>query len=58
MKTFLITLMLAPLVLPVLAARDPVPLRGLRRGVWLVLAFNVAYALIIMLFFPYTIEEL
>lgn len=58
MKTFLITLILAPIVLPALAASDPHPLRGLRRGVWLVLAFNVAYAVIVKVFFPYSPEEL
>jgi len=58
MKQFLITLLVAPIVLPVLAAKDPVPLRGLRRGLWLVLAFNVAWALAVGLFFPHTPEEL
>lgn len=58
MKNFLITLILAPIVLPALAASDPNPLRGLRRGVWLVLAFNVLYAVIVKVFFPYSPEEL
>lgn len=58
MKQFLITLVFAPIVLPVLAARDPRPLRGLRRGLWLVLAFNLAYAIVVGLFFPSNPEEI
>jgi hypothetical protein len=58
MKQFLITLILAPIVVPALAARDPMPLRGLRRGLWLVLAFNLVYALVVGLFFPSNPEEI
>jgi hypothetical protein len=57
MKTFLITLILAPIVLPALAASDPHPARGLRRSVWWVLAFNAAYAVIVKLLFPLSLEE-
>lgn len=58
MKQLLITLILAPIVLPALAAKDPHPLRGLRRGLWLVLAFNLAYAVFVRFFFPDSVEAL
>jgi hypothetical protein len=58
MKQLLITLILAPIVVPALAARDPHPIRGLRRGLWAVLAFNLVYALVVRLFFPATAEAL
>jgi hypothetical protein len=41
----LVTVLLAVLMIPIGAARDPNPVRGLKRAVLLFLAFNVLYML-------------
>lgn len=43
MKHVLITIIVAVIAGPVIAARDPNPRRSARRMVWFLLAFNLAY---------------
>jgi hypothetical protein len=40
---FLLSIVIAAVVIPVLAARDPNPLRGVKRMLFLLLVFNVVY---------------
>ncbi len=51
-KLLILSVLVALVALPVLAARDPRPVRGVRRAVLFVLAFNAAYALALAFIYP------
>jgi len=54
MKYLLLSVIFALLVLPMLFAMDPSPRRGLRRAVFAVALFNVAYLVALYLTHPST----
>jgi len=51
-RLLLLSVVVATVALPVLAARDRRPGRGVRRAALLVLAFNVAWALALAFLYP------
>jgi hypothetical protein len=51
-KYLLISIIVAYVLVPMLNARDPEPGRGLRRTVWTLFAFNVAYMLALFFVYP------
>lgn len=51
-KLILMSVVLALIALPLRAASDPHPVRGIRRGIGAVLVFNVAYALVVRFVLP------
>ena len=51
-KIILISILLATIALPMRAARDPSPTRGLRRTVLWLVAFNVFYLIAIIYILP------
>ncbi|MCC6338318.1 MAG: hypothetical protein IT380_30525 [Myxococcales bacterium] len=56
MNQLLFALLLGPIALPALAARDRNPKRGLRRALVLVLAFTVLWAVLVLSVFPDSLE--
>jgi hypothetical protein len=51
-KTFLLVVIVGPILIPILAARDGNQMRGLRRAILGFVIFNILYALIVGLFYP------
>ena len=51
-KLFLISFIVAPIVLPMIAARDSSPVRGLRKALFWWAAFNAAYLLGYLVLYP------
>jgi hypothetical protein len=51
-KLILISILIATVALPMRAARDPSPTRGLRRAVLWIVAFNVCYLIAIVYILP------
>jgi len=51
-KLLLISFIIAPVMLPMIAAGDPSPVRGLRRAIAWWLAFNVCYLLAFLFVYP------
>lgn len=51
-KLLLLSLLLATIALPMWAASDPSPLRGLRRAMLWLVGFNVFYLIAIIYIFP------
>ena len=48
----LMSIVLALVALPLLAGRDPLPMRGLKRAVLRVVAFNAFYVLFVRVVLP------
>ena len=51
-KLLLLSVIIASVVIPVLAARDPNPRRSLRKAVFFMIVFNVLYLLAIRFVYP------
>jgi hypothetical protein len=51
-KLLLMSVVLATVVIPAVAARDTLPRRGLRRTVLAMLAFNIIYAFLVIVVYP------
>jgi hypothetical protein len=51
-KLILMSVIYATAILPLIAARNPSPRRGLRKAVVWLLAFNVIYVLAVMFVYP------
>jgi len=51
-KLLLASVLLATVAIPVAAARDPDPRRGLERALWQTLLFDAAYALAVLFVYP------
>jgi hypothetical protein len=58
-KVVLMSVLFATVAIPALAARDPVPRRGLKRAVVLLVAFDVLYvAVLLLVYVPFLVPEL
>ncbi len=51
-KLILLTVCLALVIIPLRASRDPRPVRGLKRAIWGVVAFNVFYVVLLRVIVP------
>lgn len=51
-KAILLSVLVALVLLPAWAARDPHPTRGLKRAVLLMVAFNLVYAFAVLVLVP------
>lgn len=51
-KFVYVSILLASMALPMRAARDPSPTRGLRRAVLSVIAFHVLYLVVVLYVLP------
>jgi hypothetical protein len=51
-KLLLMSVLLATAIIPAAAARDELPRRGLRRAILAYLAFNLVYAVLVILVYP------
>ena len=51
-KLLLLSVVVMMVAIPVLAARDRSPKRGLKRALFLMLAFNLLYVLIVRFIYP------
>lgn len=51
-KALLLSVLVALVVIPVLASRDRLPARALKRTILMVLAFNVLYAVGALVIYP------
>jgi hypothetical protein len=53
-KVILLSVIFMTMVVPTLAARDPIPVRGVRRMLLVLVIFNVVYlATLILVYVPY-----
>ena len=51
-KLLLVSVLIASVAIPALAARDPDPRRGLKRALWQTLLFDTLYALAVLYVYP------
>jgi hypothetical protein len=51
-KLILVSIIFATVAIPVVAARDPHPVRGLKKALLYAFLFNVAYLLGVLLIYP------
>ncbi|MGC4121435.1 MAG: hypothetical protein QM765_44035 [Myxococcales bacterium] len=51
-KLILASVLFASVAIPIHAARDPNPRRGLRKALWQTLIFDVVYALAVLFVYP------
>jgi hypothetical protein len=51
-KLILISIVFGPIAVAALCARDPRPVRGLKRMLLLALGFNVVYVLAVLFLYP------
>ena len=52
MKALLLSVLVAVVVIPIWAARDPIPMRALKRTLFLTLGFNLLYAFLTLVVYP------
>ena len=51
-KLFLLTLVLMSVIFPMIAARDPLPARGMKKALVWVLAFNLFFVFLLRVVIP------
>ncbi len=51
-KLLLLSILFSTLILPIIAARQPHPVHGLRRAILYAVGFNVFYAFAILYLYP------
>lgn len=52
-KLLLVSVIIAMIAVPILAARDESPMRGLRKTLLLIFVFNILYLLAVRFIYPY-----
>jgi hypothetical protein len=51
-KLILFSVILATIAIPLIAARERNPVRGLKKAIWYAVLFNAAYALALLFVYP------
>jgi hypothetical protein len=51
-KLILVSIIFATVAIPIVAARDPHPVRGLKKALFYAFLFNVAYLVGVLLIYP------